>query len=115
MELLETIRPPERLLAYPFRFPIRDRYKDGAAVSILGKIESGTVKKGDQVLLMPAKVGAGVGFRKDGGTECLGATEPKEANKHVIVFPFNYPKCLRCNKLTLDLSLFLAYRRALSC
>ena len=38
-----------------FRMPIIDRVKDMGAV-VMGKVESGTVRVGDSLLLMPNKV-----------------------------------------------------------
>jgi peptide chain release factor subunit 3 len=37
------------------RFPIVARYKDMGTVCILGKIESGTIKTGDKLVMMPGK------------------------------------------------------------
>jgi peptide chain release factor subunit 3 len=43
------------------RIPIIDRYKDRGNIVILGKIESGTVRRGDKIVIMPTKVTAEIG------------------------------------------------------
>jgi peptide chain release factor subunit 3 len=50
----------ERLSNSPLRIPIMDRYKDRGALTVLGKIESGSVSKGDIITIMPNKLSAEV-------------------------------------------------------
>jgi peptide chain release factor subunit 3 len=43
------------------RIPVIDRYKDGGKVVFLGKIESGTIRRGEKIVIMPNKTQAEVG------------------------------------------------------
>lgn len=52
IQLLDAIRPPQRLLDRSLRFPIADSFKDMGVV-VMGKLESGTVSVGDQLVMMP--------------------------------------------------------------
>ncbi|KAI8916190.1 P-loop containing nucleoside triphosphate hydrolase protein [Gorgonomyces haynaldii] len=54
LELLDSI-PIDRKYNGPLLMPIADKLRDMGTI-VLGKIESGTVKKGQQVLLMPNKM-----------------------------------------------------------
>lgn len=56
LTILDELKPPERLFDVPLRLPIVDKYKEMGAAMVLGKLESGTVKKGDSLVLMPTKV-----------------------------------------------------------
>ncbi|CAD5123428.1 DgyrCDS11778 [Dimorphilus gyrociliatus] len=51
---LDSIRPIDRMFDGPLRLPVVDKYKDMGTI-ILGKIESGKLSRGDQVILMPNK------------------------------------------------------------
>lgn len=52
MEFIDTLPPLTRNIDGPFRLPVTDKYRDMGTV-VLGKIESGSAKKGAQLLLMP--------------------------------------------------------------
>ncbi|KAK9164811.1 hypothetical protein Scep_000002 [Stephania cephalantha] len=54
-EVLDTIEIPLRDPKGPFRMPILDKFKDMGTV-VMGKIESGSVREGDSLLVMPNKV-----------------------------------------------------------
>ncbi|KAL2249522.1 UNVERIFIED_CONTAM: Eukaryotic peptide chain release factor GTP-binding subunit [Sesamum indicum] len=54
-EALDAIEVPLRDLKGPFRMPIIDKFKDMGTV-VMGKIESGSVRQGDSLLVMPNKV-----------------------------------------------------------
>lgn len=54
LEHLDSIHMTDRKLNAPFMMPISEKYKDMGTV-VVGKVESGRVKKGDSVLLMPGK------------------------------------------------------------
>lgn len=56
MELLDEFPPLKRTPEGELRIPIVARYKDMGAVCILGKIESGTIKTGDKLVMMPGKI-----------------------------------------------------------
>jgi peptide chain release factor subunit 3 len=53
-EALDTVELPERNPAGPFRMPLIDKYRDMGTV-VMGKIESGSVRRGDTLILMPNK------------------------------------------------------------
>jgi peptide chain release factor subunit 3 len=55
VQVLDGLRPPKRDAAAPLRIPVLDRIKDAGKVFIEGKIESGTVRLGQRVLVMPNK------------------------------------------------------------
>ncbi|XP_011100712.1 eukaryotic peptide chain release factor GTP-binding subunit ERF3A isoform X2 [Sesamum indicum] len=54
-EALDAIEVPLRDPKGPFRMPIIDKFKDMGTV-VMGKIESGSVREGDSLLVMPNKV-----------------------------------------------------------
>ncbi|KAK3034092.1 hypothetical protein RJ639_034072 [Escallonia herrerae] len=53
-EALDAIEVPPRDPKGPFRLPIIDKFKDMGTV-IMGKVESGSVREGDNLLVMPNK------------------------------------------------------------
>ncbi|CAJ1936675.1 unnamed protein product [Sphenostylis stenocarpa] len=53
-EALDAIEVPPRDPKGPFRMPIIDKFKDMGTV-VMGKVESGTVREGDSLLVMPNK------------------------------------------------------------
>lgn len=53
-EALDKIETPTRDPMAPFRMPLIDKFKDMGTV-VMGKIESGTVRRGDSLILMPNK------------------------------------------------------------
>lgn len=59
MKLLDTIPPPERSADAPLRIPLIDGYKDNG-IMCLGKVELGTVRSGQQCIIMPDRVKAKV-------------------------------------------------------
>lgn len=54
-EVLDEVEPTNRDPLGAFRMPIMDRYKDMGTI-VMGKSESGLVKKGDSLVVMPNKV-----------------------------------------------------------
>ncbi|CAA0841938.1 Translation elongation factor EF1A/initiation factor IF2gamma family protein [Striga hermonthica] len=54
-EALDAIEIPVRDPKGPFRMPIIDKLKDMGTV-VMGKVESGSVREGDNLLIMPNKV-----------------------------------------------------------
>jgi len=56
LELLDNLKPVERLSGFPLRIPLTDRFKDRGMVTAMGKIESGELAKGDQLMVIPNKV-----------------------------------------------------------
>ncbi|PNT66458.1 hypothetical protein BRADI_3g12030v3 [Brachypodium distachyon] len=53
-ELMDCIEVPLRDPKGPVRLPIMDKYKDMGTV-VMGKIESGTISEGDNLVIMPNK------------------------------------------------------------
>lgn len=53
MNLLDQLEPLQRFPNSPLRIPIIARYKDMGVVSILGKLESGTIRTGDKLIMQP--------------------------------------------------------------
>ncbi|KAL8481265.1 hypothetical protein ACS0TY_027694 [Phlomoides rotata] len=54
-EALDAIEIPTRDPKGPFRMPIIDKFKDLGTV-VMGKIESGSIREGDNLMIMPNKV-----------------------------------------------------------
>lgn len=54
-EVLDALEPPDRDPKGPLRMPLIDKYRDMGTV-VMGKIESGTISRGDNTLIMPNKV-----------------------------------------------------------
>lgn len=52
LEYIDSLPPQPRSDEGPFRLPVVDKYKDMGTV-VLGKVESGSLKRGTQLLLMP--------------------------------------------------------------
>ncbi|KAH9443054.1 hypothetical protein KEM48_010367 [Puccinia striiformis f. sp. tritici PST-130] len=59
LELLDNMKLTDRKFNAPLMMPISEKYKDMGAV-VVGKLESGTVTKGESVLMMPNKTSAEV-------------------------------------------------------
>lgn len=55
LEYLDNLPPPDRKLKGPVMIPVSEKYKDMGTV-IVGKIESGRVRKGSSLLMMPNRV-----------------------------------------------------------
>lgn len=55
MEFLDELKPMDRLADAPVRMPIVDKHKDMGVV-LSGKLEAGTVRVGDSLLVMPNRV-----------------------------------------------------------
>ncbi|KAJ9542619.1 hypothetical protein OSB04_029125 [Centaurea solstitialis] len=54
-EVLDVIDVPVRDPKAPFRMPIIDKFKDMGTV-VMGKVESGSIREGNNLLIMPNKV-----------------------------------------------------------
>merc|ERR1711879_543107 len=55
LTLLDNLDPLSRDAEGPVRLPVLDRYKEKGTTVVLGKLESGTLKVGDSVTMMPNK------------------------------------------------------------
>ncbi|KAJ6824099.1 eukaryotic peptide chain release factor GTP-binding subunit ERF3A isoform X1 [Iris pallida] len=68
-EILDSIEIPPRDPKGPLRMPIIDKYKDMGTV-VMGKIESGSIREGDNLLIMPNKASVKVlGIQCDDNSE----------------------------------------------
>lgn len=56
LEHIDSMAMADRKINAPLMMPISEKYKDMGTV-VVGKIESGRVKRGDNVIVMPNKVG----------------------------------------------------------
>uniref|UniRef100_A0A7S1KT15 Tr-type G domain-containing protein n=1 Tax=Percolomonas cosmopolitus TaxID=63605 RepID=A0A7S1KT15_9EUKA len=54
LDALDDLDPIERNESGPLRMPVIDKYKDRGTMVVLGKIETGTVRVDDKVLIMPS-------------------------------------------------------------
>ncbi len=61
LETLDTFSPPEKPTDKPLRLPIQDVYNiTGIGVVPVGRVETGVMKVGDKVIVVPAREGKGV-------------------------------------------------------
>ncbi len=60
-ETLDELNPPEKPVDLPLRLPIQDVYSiTGIGVVPVGRVETGVMKVGDKVIVVPAREGKGV-------------------------------------------------------
>jgi bifunctional enzyme CysN/CysC len=52
-EMLDQFEPPKKLTELPLRFPVQDVYRFDARRIIAGRIESGSLKVGDEIVFSP--------------------------------------------------------------
>lgn len=55
LQALDTFQPSTDKTNNDLRFPVQDVYKVGDKRVLVGRIESGTIKKGDKILMLPSK------------------------------------------------------------
>ena len=61
LEALDTLKEPEKPTSLPLRLPIQDVYSiTGIGVVPVGRVETGVMKVGDKVIVVPARDGKGV-------------------------------------------------------
>ncbi len=61
MEALDSLNPPEKPVNLPLRLPIQDVYDiKGIGAVPVGRVETGVMKVGDKIMVMPAREGKGV-------------------------------------------------------
>jgi elongation factor 1-alpha len=61
LEALDKLAPPEKPTNLPLRLPLQDVYNiKGIGVVPVGRVETGVMKVGDKVIVMPAREGKGV-------------------------------------------------------
>jgi peptide chain release factor subunit 3 len=79
-------QPAVRFFDMPLRFPIADKYKD-MGTCVMGKLEAGTIKKGESLVLLPNTINVTVEkiFIDQGeGTVSLGEAAPGDNVKMKI-------------------------------
>ncbi len=52
MEYLNALPKIVRMLDHPLRLPITDKYRDMGTI-VMGKLQSGVIKKGQKLVVMP--------------------------------------------------------------
>ncbi|MCX6710723.1 MAG: translation elongation factor EF-1 subunit alpha [Candidatus Woesearchaeota archaeon] len=61
LESIDNLQPPKKPTTLPLRLPIQDVYNiTGIGVVPVGKVETGVIKVGDKVIIVPAREGKGV-------------------------------------------------------
>ncbi|KAL6071808.1 G1 to S phase transition 2 [Balamuthia mandrillaris] len=55
LEVLSNLRQPPRKADGPLRIPVLDKYKEAGKLIIMGKVESGTIAMGQDVMVMPGR------------------------------------------------------------
>jgi len=61
LELMDTLNPPEKPTELPLRLPIQDVYNiTGIGVVPVGRVETGVMKIGDKIIVVPGREGKGV-------------------------------------------------------
>lgn len=61
LEALNNLKEPEKPTDLPLRLPIQDVYKiSGIGTVPVGRVETGVMKVGDKVIVMPARSGKGI-------------------------------------------------------
>jgi sulfate adenylyltransferase large subunit len=56
LKALESIKIGVKDSGKPLRFPVQDIYKDGPRNMVVGRVESGTIKKGEKIISLPSNV-----------------------------------------------------------
>jgi peptide chain release factor subunit 3 len=54
LEFLDNLQPQQRYFDLPLRFPVADKYKE-MGTCVMGKLEAGTIKVGEQLIVLPNK------------------------------------------------------------
>jgi bifunctional enzyme CysN/CysC len=73
LEALDGFTPAPSLSTLPLRFQVQDIYKSGEKRIIVGRVESGTLKIGDELLFSPTGQRAGIN-----SIEVWGASSPRK-------------------------------------
>jgi len=61
LEALDKLSPPEKPTNLPLRLPLQDVYNiKGIGVVPVGRVETGVMKVGDKIIVMPAREGKGI-------------------------------------------------------
>jgi len=56
INVLDELKPLERMDQYPLRIPVLDKYKLSGRLIVLGKVESGVLKAGDTLCINPGQL-----------------------------------------------------------
>ncbi len=61
LELLDTLKEPEKPIDLPLRLPVQDVYNiTGVGTVVVGRVETGVLKTNDKVIIVPGREGKGV-------------------------------------------------------
>jgi len=77
LEILDNLELPPRDPEGQLRIPVLDKMKDRGTV-IFGKVESGTVKVGDQLTILPSNLLAQIATVYNSKGECVRYAKPGE-------------------------------------
>jgi len=53
LTMLDELQPFERLDEMPLRIPVLDKYRESGKLYIMGKVETGVIKQGDEIFINP--------------------------------------------------------------
>lgn len=56
LDHLDNLKSLDRLIDWPVRLPVIDKYRDGGKTWVCGKVETGSITKGQQLHLVPGKI-----------------------------------------------------------
>jgi peptide chain release factor subunit 3 len=56
LDHLDNLKALDRHVDWPVRVPVIDKYRDGGKTWVSGKVETGSVTKGQQLIIVPGKV-----------------------------------------------------------
>jgi len=56
LETLDSLQALERMDELALRIPVLDRYKDAGKTVIMGKVETGVLKVGDELIVQPNNI-----------------------------------------------------------
>jgi len=56
LDTLDNLQPLERMDELPLRIPLLDRYKDSGKTILMGKVETGVLKVGDELYVNPNNI-----------------------------------------------------------
>ncbi|MCD6464137.1 translation elongation factor EF-1 subunit alpha [Candidatus Woesearchaeota archaeon] len=61
LELLDTLKEPEKPIDLPLRLPVQDVYNiTGVGTVVVGRVETGVLKTNDKVIIVPGREGKGI-------------------------------------------------------
>jgi peptide chain release factor subunit 3 len=83
LDALDALKPLERMDEAPLRIPVLDKYKESGKTYILGKVESGCLKTGDDLIANPGQVALNV-FQIQNDSNIITIARPGENVKIIV-------------------------------